>query len=204
MPKRYRRFRRRFKKRRGIYRVPRLPTASAYRKYIHGELATKLRIRAYDITSDASGIIDEYYTGRNPSNSNDWNACVSLYDQYRVNGVKIKWFPYQPNSVTVKYMPLYVVYDSDMSNGNPISSLATALDYGNVKVYNIYEPFSYFIKPGRIVATGSTNVILQGGWIDTGAPTNIGCLGVYGEGFTASTIYGHFVITYYLELKNRR
>lgn len=201
--KRYRKYRKRFKRARP-FRIGNIPYRGMVHKYMRSEVATKLRIRAYDITSSAAGVLSTFYNARNPSGSNDWAPLLALYDQYRVNAIKLKWYPYQVNSVTVKFMPIYVAYDTDVNNVNPISSLATALDYANVKAFNVYLPFTYYVKPGKVISTGGTNVILAGGWIDTSNATTIGCVGVYGEEFTADTKYGHFIVTYYCEFKNRR
>lgn len=165
----------------------------------------KLRVTATlssDVGGDISGILSD-----NPSGANDWVSCGNLFDSYRVCAMKIKYIPSFPNdtNAVAGYAPLYVVYDAD-HQAQPLASVNDAVQYENLKVMNMYRPWSYYVRiPKFNSISGASAVTIQsGGYIDIGAVTAVSCIAYYGTGFKASLDYGTLVYTFYLKFKNRR
>lgn len=200
--------RRRFKRRASMYGG--FGPKMVRRNLAPNRTFAKLRVSSGMVSSNAGGTgtstLSHYFTVRNPSSSTDWNSFVNLYDSYKVSFIKIQYVPHVPpgNSTTYLYTAAYIVYDVDVDNANPISTVAGAINYQNCKVFNLCWPMKYTIRPGYIASTGGSNVVLGGGWIDTSSPTNIGCIGILGLNLSNSSEYGEFICTYYVQFKNRR
>lgn len=174
----------------------------------------KLRT-ALDCSSDAGGTI--HYTwsltaistnlvainGAAPSNSLEEVSNIgALFDQYRVHAIKIAYFPQLPNdtSTVTGFFPLYTVIDRDTPNTSPpVTAIATAVQYDNLRVKNMYRPWKRYIKVGKYAQTGNPL-----GTMDLANIPNYGCLEMFGLGYDISTTYGKFVATYYVSASNRR
>lgn len=136
----------------------------------------------------------------------DWTNFANLYDQFRVTYVKIRWTPAVPNdsSATTLYSPIYVFTDFDSIGLNPTN--ATTVGYGNLKVKNAYQPWTYGIRIPKLINTGATNVSIPG-FMDTLAPEATGAIYMINSNagqFSNSKRYGELLITYWVKGVQRR
>lgn len=135
----------------------------------------------------------------------DWSSVSALYDQYKVNAIKIVYTPHLPNdtSVTVFYRSVYVSIDYD-SVTQPTTYDGIA-QYERMRVVNLYRPFKlYFRLPAVLNTSSSTVVVGRMGWLDIANPNPAGCIQLFSEGLNLSSAYGRFTVTYYISCKNRR
>lgn len=209
-------------KKRKYYRKRR-PTKYTKRRLIKAYLrkkskkgnATFVKLRYnYPLTTSSTGGLETRYNISNPTNVlfgsevvQDWSSFAALYDQYRVFAVKIKYIPNFPNneSTLTVFRPLYMVTDYDSIV--VLASVNEAIQYENLRVKNLQRPFSFYIRVPKLIATygvtGATVQVAQG-WFDIAYPTDTGAIRTIATDLSASSIYGTFVITYYVGFKNRR
>lgn len=156
------------------------------------------------IVADAGGIVNSLFKPSDPSSLQEWSNLSSLYDSYRVTGFKIQFFPFVPNgnSVNFDYKPLYTIMDVDQTTGTPVTTINQAIQYENVKVFNVYKPFKRYWKIPKYVDAAN----LQGGYFDVAnASASLpGTIQFIGTGFDISATLGDIVITAYVKFKNRR
>ncbi len=78
------------------------------------------------------------------SSSPDFSSCAALYQAYRVRSIKVVVTPYYPVPLAAVTVPaaLYVVPFWD---GNPISSIAGALDSSNLRVCSGYKEYTFTV-----------------------------------------------------------
>lgn len=171
-------------------------------KYLKGRTNVKLRVIA-TIASNAGGIISFSYTD-NPFNFRDWTSVAALYDEYKVRGMKIQYYPYLPNdtSTVTGFLPLFSVYDPN-STGTPLASVNDAVEYENCRQHNMYRPWKRYVKFRRLNAVSGTTVG-AGGYIPTENPVATQIMSFYGNGYDISTSYGTVVVTIYLTLRTRK
>lgn len=160
--------------------------------------------------TDGGGAISTYIQTQVVDNAIDGSIpyidvtyLSNLYDQFKVHAVKVRFIPSLPNNVsaTTAYAPVYIAYDCDVSATNPIGSVNLALGYKNVKVKNLYRPWSVYYKiDGPTGGTYQTT----GGYQDFLNIHNVGAIGIYSEGLTANTTYGTYIVECYLTCKARR
>lgn len=155
------------------------------------------------LVSDAGGAIADVLTN-NPSATQDWPNISALFDSYKVCAIKVKFIPDKPNdtSTITSYKPFYMVHDPD-DYGVPTSS-NQMIQYENVKIYNLYRPFSYYRRLSRQTSVGLGTVVLQGGYRDAGDVTATQSIKYYADGLDVSDNYGTFIVTLYVSAKNRR
>lgn len=85
----------------------------------------------------------------------------------------------------------------------PSTTITDLIQYENLKIKNLYKPWTVYYKFPKVMATGS-NVVLRGGYQDCGSPIGIGVVGVYTDSVSLSQTYGTIISTIYLVAKNRR
>ncbi len=156
------------------------------------------------VATNGSGVCQNFVSMNVPSSTYDWSSYTTIYDSFRVHGVKIKYIPFY-NGVaatqTPVSVPMVLFYDVDSTGvglQSGVTTYAQALSYGNAKVRSTGEPFSVYFKAEKI--TGATNE--PQGWLNATAGTTttgaVGCFTFVSNGLP-STIFGYFIITYYVE-----
>lgn len=143
---------------------------------------------------------DQWYSGT--GSVEDWSNLVTLYDQYRVCAISIKFIPQRPNdtSLIVTYHPLYMVPDFDDTNA--LNSAAQAIQYERMKVKNLNSPWKVYFRIPKVAA--GSGVKVQPGYFDIASSVSTGAIKFWADSLTASTTYGTFIATYYVACKNRR
>lgn len=169
-----------------------------------GRTLVKLRV-VTTVASDAGGQISAWLND-DVSGYQDWTSFAAVFDSYRVCALKLKFVPDLPNdtSTVTGYKPLYVVHDVDQSN-IPTLSVNTAIQYENMKVFNMYRPWNYYRKFSKQSSSGvASQVMMAGGYKDVAVTTASQCIQYIGTGFDLSTTYGTIISTAYVSFKNRR
>jgi len=147
------------------------------------------------VVSTAGGVINNVYSS-DPITSSGWANNSAVWDEYRVLGFKISFYPhdrYAPGILTVT-RPMAIVSDH---NGNAaITSWNEALTYeSGYKMGNSGDPWS---KEIRMKDLG------EGVFINTASsPANAYYVKLYGDTVTASTTYGRVIQTYLVEFRGR-
>lgn len=159
------------------------------------------------IQSNGAGEM-QFFSSANPTlafnnagTAQEWSALSNLFDSFRICAMKWLYTPILPNdpgNVTV-YAPLYVGFDCDMQTSTPVTATNTAIQYENVKVKNLYRPWTYYHRVPKSAASK-----IQG-WVDFATPSDQwGGLWAFAEGLNPSDDYGRLLVTYYVKCKDRR
>lgn len=172
-------------------------------------------IRKNDIVGPIDGALPEERTYGNIqfylSDLPNYGEFQNLYDQYKITGVKIKFYPpglnfSQPRSNGEFY------YFMDENDGNAPTSMTQIYERQNynVKSLNDGKPFKVFIRPAVSAAyyqsAGLTSYGPKRAWLDTTSP-NVPHWALkwawdQEPNAQASALYMHVVCTYYLKFKN--
>lgn len=162
------------------------------------------------LTSDGAGSINAGVRLTQPDSIDgagtaltDWTSVLNLYDEFRVTSIKVQYIPQLPNdpSGTSAFNPAYVFTDFDSTG--LVSTVAGAVGYDNMKVKNLYRPWSYFMRVPRMTAANSAT-IARVGWMDTNSPAVTGSIYIRADNLDASTQYGKIILTYYIVAHNRK
>lgn len=162
------------------------------------------------------------YTFR-AGNLPNYSAYQALFDQYRINAVKLTFTPYwdnndlgQQGSTTVAAMPrVYTIIDRNGIGPGSIATEDLMLEYGNCRqITRPGQPFSIYIKsPGietdvEVSGVGVPAMTMYKKFLDTNTGTvdHFGCaIGWIQPGVTGTTSFNyHVVATYYLQFKTIR
>lgn len=95
-------------------------------------------VLVWDQAITAAGtVINNTWTMNNPANCVDWGDYSSSWDQYRVLGLRVAFFPNSKytNPTTNTYAPLATVVDRDTSSS--LSSYAAADNYASLKMFTL-------------------------------------------------------------------
>lgn len=151
-----------------------------------------------------------------PSGATDWSPVATLYDLYKVKYMKVQYYPtfnVASTSGGTAFHPIYVSYDPDSSTA--VGSVDSNLQYDNCKVFNLYRPWTYKVRP-QVQTDNSVNnagmaLAFRRG---TGPMLDVANPGYYHKGIVqwyadqlggiASINYGDIVITYYVLAAERR
>lgn len=159
------------------------------------------------LTSSGGGIIASYMSAKPDAvwdgggTVEDWSSVSSLFDSFQTRAMKMHFIPQLPNDTSAQtgYFPLYVGFDVDAQAVNPVGSVSAALQYENMKVFNMYRPWKYYKILPR---TGASK---QLGWTDMANTSDqYGMIWTFGEGFDVSQTYGRVILTLYIKAKDRR
>lgn len=178
----------------------------------------KFRISVVDsnlFTADGSGVIGQNLFTMDPSACTEWASLSLLYDQYKVNGIRVRYIPRfnvaQVSGGTASFANLYVAYDAD-SAAVP-TTLDDLVQYGNFRMKDMSRPWKYSIHP----RTQTDSAVNSAGLVSTYSKKNGVCLSVanyasyhkgvlgwYGTGFTPNLPYGSAVVDYWITFYGRR
>lgn len=166
-------------------------------------------IQVDDVTSNVvnqvQGAID-----MNPTNSSEWTTFSSLYDEFRVVGIRINLFSVQQYSVTALNSAVGFVYDNDDSA--VLASIQTIAEYPTVQwvpaVFQHHlrsenQPMCQQYAWARPTSGSNTAV----NWVNVGLASTTTCPGsvkYFGDSVTSSTKYYRIVIERFVEFRGRR
>lgn len=154
------------------------------------------------LTSSAIGVINGVLV-LNPTGYGDFTQYQTIYDEFRVIGVRLELLSRQQYSVTAINTLVAVVFDNDDSN--PTTSLLAASDY------NTCQMFSSIFQHG----TGKSQLLTYTWlrptvgapipWVDIANPSgSLGSVKFYSAGLTGLTAYLDYHVTLMVEYRGRR
>lgn len=140
----------------------------------------------------------------------DWTNLQTLFDYYRVCAVKLKWIPsanvntFPAAASGPKFAPIYIVHDPNSVTAI-LSTSTVAIGYENMRVKNMWNPWSYykkFVRNIRVAGTGSQTIR---GYQPTSNPQATQTIQLLFEnlGTTSSGQVGTIIISLYIVCRNR-
>jgi len=167
---------------------------------MQSEQITPVRLaNAVAVSSDAGGQI--FFTVDNdPSRYLDWSGYTALYNAYRVLAIRLRWIPNDigfPSGASAAVQRPLVTWVRRNVPGSPAapSSVAAAYDNDGARVQNVGKQWSQTLR-----ADGNPDL----DWKAVSAPVQTFQVQIYGNSFTASTVYGQVFQDCLVQLKNRQ
>lgn len=171
--------------------------------YAPSNKVIKVKIRgSFGVSSNASGEIAGIWNN-DPSGYTDFTGVSTLYDAYKITGIKAHYIPTLPNdtSTVTGYWPLYLAVDQN--DAVAPTNVATMLDYDNMVVKNMYKPWKIYRRVYNQSGVSGTTVF-NGGYKPTTITTATAGIKYYGNGFDLTTAYGQVIVTLYMKVRERR
>lgn len=123
----------------------------------------------------------------------NWTAFADMYDQYKVNWVKLQYIPKNPDNTKDNQNTPQVFYVHDDALIQPVAGVASAMLHPQHKVVESSKSHSYFVRPRAINGTNS----IAKGFYDTSNPKNIGTISAITVPRNAvAEDYGTLMVTY--------
>lgn len=148
-------------------------------------------------TGGSSVGLQNYQTATNVTNCADWSSFVTVYDECRVLGIELDWFPSTDagNSTVVHSAGLAVTTHSPV-NPFPFTSITSMSDYN-------WKPF-HTGKPLKL--TWKMDSTEEAQFVPTSAVVSQGALGFWAPyaTTTASNSYGMIVVTFKVQFRGRK
>lgn len=148
------------------------------------------------ISSTAGGVIDAYYSS-DPSSYAlaEWTSLATLYGEYRVLGMEVKFAPYNRYSKTTTVCtPLIVLVDRE----NPTATLGsyqTAIAHESAVIRTLEDPWT---ETARMLGVEESQLRA------TSSPTALFSIKFYSDGLSVSTTYGRVFVFLLLQFRGRR
>jgi hypothetical protein len=149
----------------------------------------------------------------NPSNHVDWANVQNLFQFYRVNAMKIRFFPTVTADTTFGYVPGYVAgYVVHDINRTTFSSMTpeNMMGYENCRFVNMAPGWKYYRKMNRNIPSDAAVKLSSRGYITTASRTSTQIFMVYvkypfgtGWNFAGKTL-GYVMTTWYLSAFGRQ
>ncbi len=145
------------------------------------------------IDSSGAGVITDVI-GNDPSASADFASFSNVYDEFRVLGERLEYFPFNRYSkTTTTCTPLIVV--KDRNDSTILASYSSAISYSSAKKRSLEDPWTEEMK-----MTG----IEDAGFIDTASPVANRWFKLYGDGLTNFTNYGRYFFYVRVQFRGRK
>lgn len=152
--------------------------------------------RAFTITSDAVGSIQSTVGFAGIQSSPAFSNLQTLFDQMRVEAVRIEFTPALPNSTTATFTPMYVAYDAD--GQTPFPTSGTMLSYPSVQRKMLNSPWSFF-------CTITNDLESRTAWYDTANPAvQTDTVFMRADGLSLSQLYGTITVHQYVTFRGQR
>lgn len=190
-------FKRRFKSRPKFNRMKKKAFIKGRTAY-HGSTRVFKLKQIQSVVTSVGGAIASVEPLRDPSGSENWLDIAAVFDEYRVDYLKIQYIPHllaDPSTV-IAFRPLYtcVDYDDETTPG----SIGLVLQYDNQKSFDLRYKWKLFV-----------NLKFKDRkqpWIDIAAVANrkLGGVKLIADNLSSSTTYGTMVITYYVRYRGIR
>jgi len=144
------------------------------------------------VTSNVGGIMALVYSCL-PNTSADWTSAIALYDEYRVLGMELKFFPNNRYSkVTTTVRAAVVTVDRD--DTTVPTSYLTQTKKASAKLVSLEDPWTI---------TAKMNGIEDAGFITTATSVTAFSFKLYSDGLTVSTEFGLAFIEYLVQFRGR-
>lgn len=164
--------------------------------------------------SSAGGILGQVIHVNDPSICSDWTSCANMFDCYRVDMVKVTYFP-RFNEAYMGgaglFAPVYLFYDADSTT--TVTTVDDAIQYSNYKGKNLFMPWTYkaFPKPQTDNSVSNAGMAVtydkaEGILLDTLGAANYqkGIIGWFADSLPFEVAFGDLIIDYHVTFFNRR
>lgn len=134
-----------------------------------------------------------------------FTAACALFNEYRVNGIKIRYVPrfnVAPTNVTQSYAPILLFHDWNLSGTHTRDQMQ---NFEATKYMDPFRTWTYFRKARRIFSARSVATALQNttsGWLTTNTPTATQRI-LYNAQNNGVNPVGTFIITLYVGFRQR-
>lgn len=205
-------YRRRINRRRRPFRRVRKSYRRKFsrRSFRRSDNVIMTKLKQYQtVSTNASGVLTGYLATYDASGTTNWANYTSMYDEFKVCAVKIKYIPIFLDA-QMSLSPagtngnIFIVHDYD-STGASLSgtSIATMIGYNNCKVKQMLRPWSYY---ARVPKTFSATAGKPMGWLDTSvtAPQPGTIFYTSDTTINASTSIAHLVYTFYVKFSGKK
>lgn len=153
------------------------------RQNTHSYLLRKSNVDA--ITLSVGGVNAQGSVRVNPGDFNNYSALTALYDQYKINWVKVTFTPKFPSQLSTtataaNYNAYYFTCLDYDSYANTLFTRGSIQEYRNCKTTRLTQSHTRTFKPYALtdintVATTGVNVsslLKRGGWFDMASPVD--------------------------------
>lgn len=154
----------------------------------------------------------------------DWANITTLFDSYRVNAIKLKYFPAIPYNTTsttpaIAYQPLYIVHDTDSTTAIASENDMLQYEFPQLRTKNLYKPWKAYFKVNKYLTTRMDTLYVNNQVIQDKGYMDIAAANADGDNYQTGSIQfystllntgggnvelGRVICTYYISLKNRR
>lgn len=148
------------------------------------------------VSSTAGGVIDSYYSN-DPSSFAlaEWTSMASLYGEYRVLGMEVRFAPYNRYSkTTVVCTPLLVLIDRELPTAS-LGSYQTAMSHDSCVIRTLEDPW---------VETARMENAEESQFRSTASATALFSIKFYSDGLSVSTAYGRSFVVLLIQFRSRR
>lgn len=143
-------------------------------------------------SNGAGAILD--VIGNDPAASGDFSSFSNIYDEYRVLGERLEFFPYNRYSkTTTTCVPIIVV--KDRNDSLALASYSAALQYSSAVKRSLEDPWVEQMK---------MNGIEDAGFVNTASTSANRWYKFYGDGLTTSTNYGRYFFYLRVQFRGRK
>jgi len=147
---------------------------------------------AVPLNSDTSGLISNVY-GCAPNGTSDWNSLASVFEEYRVLGFQVEYFPNNRYSKSaVICVPLLGCVDRQSATS--ILTYAAMMTHASHKRLSLEDPWVIVAKMDN-----AEEAVFQ----STSGPADLYWIKFVSVGNTTSTTYGQLFITYRVQFRGR-
>lgn len=144
-----------------------------------------------DLTSTAGGVIADVY-GSSPSGCPNWADTNSVWGEFRVLGMVVKFFPNNRYSkTTTTCVPLVVVVDR--RSATALASYDAGVSRESNRLLSIEDPWSQEVRMDGSEESQFTAV---------SGPTSLFWVKLYATGLSVSATYGKVFIEYLVQFRN--
>jgi hypothetical protein len=146
-----------------------------------------------NLQATVGGVINTVVSN-DPTGYNDWSSVSAVWDEYRVLGMKMIYYPYnkynEPTSTVVG--PVFLVLDRD--DGVAVASEALAINYESVKMKGLNEKWTF---------EGKMAGVTEATYITTASPVANMWIKTRADGVTISHSYGRYYIAALVQFRGR-
>ncbi len=143
-------------------------------------------------SNGAGAILD--VIGNDPAASGDFASFSNIYDEYRILGERLEFFPYNRYSkTTTTCVPIIVV--KDRNDSLALASYSSALQYSSAVKRSLEDPW---VEQMKMVG------IEDAGFVTTAATSANRWFKFYGDGLTTSTNYGRYFFYIRVQFRGRK
>jgi len=150
---------------------------------------------SYEISSNSGGVIN-LVMNNDVTSASDWSNFVDTWDEFRVLGLRVEFFPYNRYSKTTTTCGP-IITTIDRVDITPLSSYSTAMAYSSAKKHSLEDPWSREIRMAGIE---------EAAFQSTASPTNLGaqCIKTYADSLSTSVKYGRMFLYFRVQFRGRR